>query len=374
MLLIGAGLMLRSLWKLQHVDPGFRTERVLTMRLSLNFSKYRRPQAARPSDQLLERLEGRPRVVSASVAGLLPLNNGGPQNNRFEFEGHPAAQADLRPQADFQQVCPAYFETIRVPIERGRGFAESDRPDTTPVAVVNHTMATQLWPTENPIGRRLSVDSGKTWIEIVGVAGDVRQYGLDRRPPDQVYLPIAQFPPLSSTLLVRSAADPMPLSRLVRDAVHGIDPDQAVDRFRTLEQVRANALASPRLTSLLLGLFAAVALAITSAGIAGVVAFSVGERTQEFGIRLALGADPRQVVGMVLRQAMAPVAAGLALGFLGAHLLAGAMSRLLFEVHATDPPTFLAMSIVLAGVAAAASFLPARRVTSVDPMRALRSA
>ena len=201
-----------------------------------------------------------------------------------------------------------------------------------------------------------------------------RQYGLDRRPPDQVYVAISQFPPLSATLLVRSAADPMALSRLVRDAVHGIDPEQAVDRFRTLEQVRSNALASPRLTSILLGLFAGLALVITSAGIAGVVAFSVGERTQEFGVRLALGAEPRQVIGMVLRQAMMPVAVGLALGFLGAHLLAGAMSRLLFEVNATDPPTFLAMSVVLAGVAAAASFLPAHRITAVDPMRALRSA
>jgi putative ABC transport system permease protein len=172
---------------------------------------------------------------------------------------------------------------------------------------------------------------------------------------------------------VRSTSNPMQLSRLVRDAVHGIDADQAVDRFRTLEQVRSNALASPRLTSLLLGLFAALALAITSAGIAGVVAFSVGERTQEFGIRLALGADPRSVIGMVLRQAMTLVAIGLAIGLAGAQFLAGAMSRLLFEVNATDPPTFLAMSVVLAAVAAGASLLPARRITTVDPMLALRA-
>jgi len=155
--------------------------------------------------------------------------------------------------------------------------------------------------------------------------------------------------------------------------VYGIDPEQAVDRFRTLEQVRSGSLASPRLTSVLLALFAVVALGITSAGIAGVVAFSVGERTQEFGIRLALGADPRQVVGMVLRQSMGTIFIGLALGFLGAHLIAGAMSRLLFEVHATDPPTFLAMSLALAGIGALASFLPARRITGVDPMIALRA-
>ncbi len=374
MLLIGAGLMLRSLWKLSRVDPGFHTERVLTTRLDLNFSKYRGADKTRPFQTLLlERLTDRPSVVSAAIAGTFPLNDGGPQNGQFEIEGRPAPQQDLRPQADFQQVSPAYFATIRVPILRGRGFSDADRADTPQVAVINQTMATHLWGKENPIGRRISVDGAKTWIEIVGVVGDVRQYGLDLRPPDQVYVAISQYPPLSATVLVRSAADPMALSRIVRDAVHGIDPEQAVDRFRTLEQVRANALASPRLTSILLGLFAALALAITSAGIAGVVAFSVGERTQEFGIRLALGADPRQVIRMVLGQAMALVALGLALGFVGAHLLASAMSRLLFEVNATDPPTFLAMSFALAAVAAAASFLPARRITAVDPMTALRA-
>jgi putative ABC transport system permease protein len=284
------------------------------------------------------------------------------------------SNADLRPQADFQNVSIDYFQTIRIPVLRGRGLAASDRADTPLVAVVNQTMAQHFWASQDPIGRRITVDRGEKWIQIVGVVGDVRQYGLDRRPPDQVYLAQAQVPPLSSTLLLRSAADPLSLSRIVRDAVHGIDSEQAVDRFRTLEQVHANALASPRLTFILLGIFAVLALLVTSAGIAGVVAFTVGERTSEFGIRLALGANPREVVAMVLRQAMTPVVMGLALGFAGAHLLASAMSRLLFEVNATDPPTFLAMSAVLAAVAAAASFLPARRITGLDPMIALRSA
>ncbi|HYB52228.1 MAG TPA: FtsX-like permease family protein, partial [Thermoanaerobaculia bacterium] len=307
------------------------------------------------------------------IAGTFPLNDGGPQNGQYEIEGHPAPKKDLRPQADFQQVSPGYFETIRIPVLRGRGLSNADRENTPRVAVINQTMAGHVWPAENPIGHRISIDEGKTWIEIVGVVGDVRQYGLEQRPSDQVYVTVPQYPPISATLLLRTTSNPMAMSRLVSGAVHGIDPEQAVDRFRTLEQVRANALASPRLTSILLAVFAALALSITSAGIAGVVAFSVGERTQEFGIRLALGADPRQVVGMVLRQAMALVAVGLALGFAGAHLLASAMSRLLFEVNATDPPTFLAMSLVLTGVAAAASFLPARRITAVDPMQALRA-
>ena len=374
MLLIGAGLMLRSLWKLASVELGFRTERVLTTRLDLNFSKYiDRDKRRNFQTRLLERIKGQPGVVSAAISGTFPLNDGGPQSGNFLIEGWPAARPENQPQADFQQVSTAYFETVRIPIQQGRGLTPADRAEGTPVALVNQTMARHLWKTESPIGQRLSIDDGKTWIEIVGIVGDVRQYGLDRRPTDQVYLAQEQYPPLSSTLLVRSTSNPMQLSRLVRDAVHGIDADQAVDRFRTLEQVRSNALASPRLTSLLLGLFAALALAITSAGIAGVVAFSVGERTQEFGIRLALGADPWSVIGMVLRQAMTLVAIGLAIGFAGAHVLAGAMSRLLFEVNATDPPTFLAMSVVLAAVAAGASFLPARRITAVDPMLALRT-
>jgi predicted permease len=374
MLLIGAGLMLRSLWKLHRVDPGFATERVLTTRLDLNFSKYTDVQRRREfQTRLLERLAGQQGVVSAAIAGTFPLNDGGPQTGQFEIEGKPPVTAALRPQADFQQVSARYFETIRIPLVRGRGFQEADREDTPRVALINETMARHFFPDEDPIGRRLSIDSGRNWIEVVGVVGDVRQYGLDQRPADQVYLTMPQYPPLSATLLLRSTSNPMAMTRLVRSAVHGIDPEQPVDRFRTLEQVRSNSLASPRLTSILLGIFAALALAITSAGIAGVVAFSVGERTQEFGIRLALGADPRNVVGMVLRQAMGLVALGLALGFVGAHFLASAMSRLLFEINATDPPTFLAMSVMLAAVAAAASFVPARRITAVDPMIALRS-
>jgi predicted permease len=374
MLLIGAGLMLKSLWKLARVDPGFTTERVLTARLDLNFSRYRDAAVRRGfQDRLLAELGAEPGVVSSAIAGTIPLNDGGPQNGTFRLEGKAAAREDLLSVADFQQVSPGYFASIGVPLRRGRLFSDADRENTPLVAVVNETMARHLWAETGAIGRRLSIDDGKTWIEVVGVVGDVRQYGLDRRPEDQVYLAARQYPPLSATLLVRTAERPTGLSRRVRAAVHRLDGEQAVDRFRTLDEVRANALASPRLTSVLLGLFAALALAITSAGIAGVVAYSVGERKQEFGIRLALGADPRQVMGMVLRRALALAALGLAVGFAGSHLLAGAMSRLLFEVNATDPPTFLSMAAVLAAVAALASFLPARRVTRVDPMIALKA-
>jgi predicted permease len=374
-LLIGAGLIIRSLWKLQRVDPGFRIGRVLTTRLDLNFTRY--TDAAKRwafEKEILERLALEPGVVTAAISGSFPLNETGPNSGRFEIEGRPAASGDLRPQAEFQRVSSDYFSTIGVPLLRGRVFTSADSPETPQVAVISRSLARRFWDAKDPVGARLSFDRGKTWITIVGVAGDVRQYGLAAAPPDEIYVALPQFPTLSGSLLVRTTGGPLALTRLVRDTVHSVDPDQPVDRFQTLDQARSNALASPRLTATLLSLFAALALAVTCAGIAGVMAFAVGERRQEFGIRMALGAKPGAVLGLVLRQAMTLVAAGLALGFIGAHLLARLMSGLLFEVNATDPPTFLAMSVVLVTVALLASFFPARRATTVDPMIALRNA
>jgi putative ABC transport system permease protein len=261
-----------------------------------------------------------------------------------------------------------------VPLFSGRTLSSADSEETPRVAVVSRSLARRFWGTGDPIGSRISFDRGKTWITVVGVAGDVRQYGLAAAPPDEIYVALPQYPTLSGSLLVRTTDSPLALSQTVRAAVHSVDPDQPIDRFQTLDQVHSNALASPRLTATLLSLFAALALAVTSTGIAGVMAFIVGERTHEFGIRMALGAKPGEVLTLVLRQAMTLVAAGLALGLVGAHLLARLMSGLLFEVNATDPPTFLAMSAVLVTVALLASFFPARRATSVDPMIALRSA
>lgn len=374
-LLIGAGLMIRSLWKLQSVDPGFSIGRVLTTRLDLNFTKYIDPPKRWAFEkQILERLSGQPGVVSAAISGSFPLNEAGPNNGRFEIEGQPAASEDLRPQAEFQRVSSEYFTTVGVPLLTGRSFTGADTDETPKVAIVSRSLARRFWGDKDALGARLSFDRGKTWITVVGVAGDVRQYGLASAPPDEIYLALPQFPTLSGSLLVRTEGSPLALQRRVAATVHSIDRDQPIDRFRTLEQARSNALASPRLTATLLSLFAALALAVTCAGLAGVMAFTVGERRQEFGIRMALGAEPGSVLRLVLGQAMRLVLAGLALGLVGAHLLARLMTGLLFEVRATDPPTFLAMSVVLVAVALLASFVPARRATAVDPMAALRSA
>ena len=373
-LLIGAGLMIRSLWKLQGVDPGFAIGRVLTTRLDLNFTKYTNNARRWAFEkQILERLAAQPGVLSAAIAGSFPLNETGPNSGRFEIEGKPVPNEDLRPQAEFQRVSSDYFSTIGVPLLSGRAFTSADTDETPQVAVVSRSLARRFWDAKQPIGQRISFDSGKTWITIVGIAGDVRQYGLAAAPPDEIYLALPQFPTLSGSLLVRTSGSPLSLTRTVAATVHSIDPDQPVDRFRSLDEARSNALASPRLTATLLSLFAGLALAVTCAGLAGVMAFTVGERRQEFGIRMALGAEPRSVLRLVLNQAMKLVLAGLALGLVGAHVLARLMSDLLFEVRATDPPTFLAMSVVLVAVALLASFFPARRATTVDPMTALRS-
>ncbi len=377
-LLAGAGLMLRTLWKLSDVDTGFHGERVLTARMSMNFTRYPTADARRQfQDRILERLSSEPGIQSVALAGTFPLNEGGPGNGRYRIEGRPALSLDQLPRADFQRVSADYLRTIGVPLLRGRGIAASDRVETQAVAVINRHMANHVWPGEDPLGRRIGIetDPGKvTWLPIVGVIGDVRQYAIADPPLDQVYLSIRQFPGLALTCLIRTASDPRRMERTVRQTVHAIGPEQPVDHFRTLEEVRSGALDSPRLTATLLLLFAALALVITATGIAGVIAFSVGQRRQEFGIRMALGALPATVLRMVLRQGMRSVAVGLAIGLGGALAVSRLWASLLYEVSPTDPPTFLVVALMLGVVAAIACLVPARRATAVDPMVALRSA
>lgn len=377
-LLIWAGLMLRSLIKLQHVNPGFDPERVLAMRISPNWSKYNSSQDTLALLlRILDKARSEPGVSSAALGSTYPLNQlgitNGPFNRGFQIEGRPTPEGELLPQADFRSASTDYFETVRQPLVRGRTFIEGDKDKAPLVAVINQATARHRWGDEDPIGRRVSFDRGQTWINIVGIVGDVRQYGLDREPADEIYVPLPQSGFGGGNLLVRTAADPMSIAELMREAVYEVDSDTAVDRVQTLEQVRSDAVASPRLTAILLAMFAGLALVITAAGIAGVMALSVNQRTHELGVRLALGATPGKVLGMVMRQGMTFVLAGLSVGLVGALLLGRLMSALLFAVEPTDPITFLAVGVVLIAVAAAACFVPARRVTSIDPMLALRS-
>ena len=376
-LLIWAGLMLRSLIKLQHVNPGFDPERVLAMRISPNWSKFNtNEETLALLLRILDKARSEPGVLSAALGSTFPLNQlgitNGPFNRGFQIEGRPIPDGELLPQADFRTASTDYFETVRQPLVRGRTFSEGDKDKALPVAVINQSTVRHRWGDEDPIGRRLSFDRGQTWLTVVGVVGDVRQYGLDREPPDEIYIPLAQAQ-FGGNLLVRTAADPMSIAKLMREAVYEVDSDTAVDRVQTLEQVRNDAVASPRLTAILLAMFAGLALVITAAGIAGVMALSVNQRTHELGVRLALGATPGKVLRMVMREGMSFVLVGLSVGLVGALLLGRLMSALLFAVEPTDPITFLAVASVLIGVAAAACFVPARRVTSIDPMLALRS-
>ena len=377
MLLIGAGLMLRSLIKLQSVSPGFDSDRVLAVRVSPNWSKYNTPdKTLLLFKRLLDKVRSEPGVVSAGLASTYPLNQlgitSGPFNRGFQIEGRPIPEGELAPQADFRSASPGYFETIRLALVNGRTFEERDDEKALPVAVINQSTARHRWSDEDPVGRRVSFDRGRTWVTIIGVVSDVKQYGLDRDPTDEIYIPLAQNG-FANNLLIRTPAEPMNIAGLIRQAIYEVDPETAIDRVQTLEQVRSDAVASPRLTAILLALFAGLALVITAAGIAAVMALSVNQRKHELGVRLALGATPGRVLSMVMRQGMTFVVLGLSIGIFGALMLGRLMSSLLFAVAPTDPITFIAVSVVLMLVAAAACFVPARRVTSIDPMRALRS-
>ncbi|HMV84808.1 MAG TPA: ABC transporter permease [Blastocatellia bacterium] len=377
MLLVGAGLTLRSFLKLQQVSPGFDPERVVVMRLSPNWSKYTTNQQYQDfSLRVLDVIKSVPGVQSAAIAGNYPLNPQGiargPNSRDFIIEGRPVAESELAPQADVRIVSPDYLQTLRQPLISGRFLSEADGDKAARAVVVNQTLARHRWGNENPVGRRISLDRGETWVTVVGVIGDSKNYGLNQEAVDELYAPVAQTSG-GGFLLARTAAEPMGVVRQLRNAVYRIDGETAIDHVRTLEEARSEALASPRLTALLLGLFALLALVITATGLAGVMALLVNQRTHELGIRLVLGAAPGKILMLVLRQGLVLVALGLALGFVGALALRRVMAGLLFAVEPGDPLTWLGVSLVLTLVAAAACFLPARRVTLIDPLPALRS-
>jgi putative ABC transport system permease protein len=366
--------MLRSFYKLQQVDPGFRPENVLTARVSLNWSKYDEDEKVRRFGQaLVRKLEADPDVRRAALSFTVPLAQSQPFNRRFQIEGRPV-ERDARPSLDFRVVSPGYFATIGQPLVRGRAFEEGDDEKAPPVAVVNQSLARHYWGDADPVGQRVSFGGEREqWITIVGVVGDVRQYGLDREPTHELYQPFAQNPGWGA-VLARTRVAPQALASLLGRAVHAIDPEQPVDRVRTLAEVRSDSVASPRLTATLLGIFALIALVITAAGIGGVLALSVSQRTVEIGVRMAMGAESASVMRMVLGQGIGLVLAGLALGLAGAMALSRVMERLLFGVASTDPFTYAAVAVVLVAVAACACLLPARRAASVDPLVALRHA
>jgi predicted permease len=378
-LLIGAGLMVRSFIKLQQVDAGFNAARVLTLRVSLDWVKYDTNAKVRSFYLLLlDKVRAEPGVRSVALSSTFPLSQSSPWNRNFVVEGSIPADGLSRPTADFRVASPAYFETVGMSLVHGRVFTDADKDDAPPVAIVNQSMARHHFRGSggpgrtDAIGQRVSIDAGQHWITVVGIVNDVRQYGLDAAPGDELYLPFAQFS-MAGTLLVRTTGDPMSLARTIQADVRSIDPKQPISRIQTLEEVRSRSLASPRLTMILVSLFAVIALVITAAGIAGVVSFSVNQRTTEIGVRMALGAPRSAVVAMIVRQGLTPVLAGLVLGVGGAYALARLIARLLFEVQPTDPPTYALVLVLLPVIAGLACLAPARRAAAIDPMDALRA-
>ena len=374
MLLVAAGLMVRSLRELNAVDAGFDGRNVLTMRVTPSRDHYPTREARLLfHERLLERVAAQPGVRQAALAAAVPLSDEGTGTVQFRVEGRPADAGAPLPQAELHVASPGYFSAINLPVLDGRGFTDADRAGAPDVVILNRTAARRYWGAASPVGQRVTADGGETWNTVVGVVGDVKQNGLDRPPEPELYAPLAQFPITGGTLLLRTSGDPMRLARAVRADVAALDPRVPVDQVRTLEAVRDESLAARRLTASLIGLFAALALLISATGIGGVIAFSVAQRTNEIGVRMALGAATGQVLRMVLRQSVALAAIGLALGVIGSLAFGRLMAGLVFGVGTADPLTFAAVVAVMLAVAAAACWAPARRATRIDPMVALRS-
>jgi putative ABC transport system permease protein len=372
-LLVGAGLLLLSFHRLQGVDAGFRGDRVLTAEVFGNFTRYPDAQALRRLYvSVLERLEAAPGVMSAAVTNSVPLAGLLPGQIRFQIQGRTYDRPEQRPTADVRVASPRYFDTLGIPLRQGRIFTTLDHEDAARVVVINESMV-RHWEGRDPVGAQVSFDNGQTWATVVGIVGDVKAFGLDRDAVAQVYQPLRQAGGLAGRVLVRTSGPPLEAAALIRNAVHGVDPDLPIENVRTLEDIRDRSLARPRLTAMLLGVFAALALLVTIAGITGVIATSVSQRTQEFGVRMALGASQHRVLGMVLRQGIALVGFGLAIGLGAALALSRVLQAYLYRTAPTDPLTFagVAAAFVLAG--ALACLGPAWRATRVDPMTALRA-
>jgi putative ABC transport system permease protein len=368
-LLIGAGLLVRSLLRLQDVSPGFDAQNVLTMRVDLPREKYSAPEkSASFFSELESRLSGLPGMENVGLVTELPLS-GQPNDMPYTVEGRPPVSSDQAFDDDFRRVNTKYFAAMRIPFLRGRNFTEQEVSHGDKVVIISELLARQVFPNEEPLGKRLIMMSGKDPFEIIGIVGDIRHRALESDPRAAMYMPAYER---SMNVVLRSKADPASLTAAVRNEVQHIDPNQPIAAVRTMEQWLETSVAAPRYRTTLLGLFAVVALLLASTGIYGVMSYSVSQRTHEIGVRMALGARRLDVLKLVVRQGMMLVLLGVALGLVGAFALTRLMSTLLFGVTAKDPFTFVAVSALLTFVAFVACYLPARRATTVDPLVALR--
>jgi len=390
-LLVGGGLMLKSFVQLVRVNPGFDPHQVLRLDLALPGAKYAEPQKQKAFyEELLVRLGNLPGVESVGATSQTPLSPGDNWSG-FAIEGRPDPPAGDQQQAAIRIVTNEYFQTLRIPLKKGRFFTGADArvalpvmryydqqpypahfkdPQAIPTVIINEAMARQYWPNEDPLGRRLRIIASP-WLSVVGVVGDVHHTGLNAKPNPEIYLSDLQEPSSTLAVMMRTSIDPLQLSGAARQEIKQIDKELPVT-ITTMDQVFSNSVAGQRFNALLLGIFASLALILASIGVFGVINYSVAQRTREIGIRLALGAQRKDVFKLIVGHGLILALAGVAIGAVGAFALTRLMTGLLFGVSPTDITTFMSVSVLVIAVATFACYLPARRATRVDPLVALR--
>jgi putative ABC transport system permease protein len=372
-LLIGAGLMVKSFLRLQAVNPGFEASNLLTARLALPTSKYSQSQRIAFFKTLLQRVRALPGVRSVGAISHLPFSGSG-AGTWFTIVGRPAPAAGEKPSADVRVIDPSYFAAMGIPIPHGRNFSEKEASEPSHVVIINETMARQYWPNEDPIGQKVVIEMSDQPVpsEIIGVVGDVKHKGLSDKTNPMVYWPHPELPFPLLTLVIRTDSSPLNLSAALRSEVLAVDRDQPIADLRTMEQLLSNSIGRQRLGTLLIGIFAVVAVILASVGVYGLIAQSVTERTQEIGIRIALGAQTRDVLKLIIGHGLKLVLCGVAIGLIGAFALTRFLTTILYTVSTTDYTTFLLISLLLFAIALIASYVPARRAIKVDPVIALR--
>jgi putative ABC transport system permease protein len=386
-LLTGAALMVKSLLHLQRVEPGFQPESVLTFDVALPASTYAgSEQVGAFYTSLIERARLLPGVSAAAATAVLPFS-GADQSCGFFIEGRPVTSPDETPDAHHRAITPGYFAAMRIPVVAGRAFTDEDSARSRRVAIVNETMARQFWRVQKPLGARLALnievwryyqdrapelDIAGGMREIVGIVADVRHSSLDAQAVPEVYVPHAQLAPRRMSVLVRTAGSPALLAEALRGEVRALDRNQAISNVRAMTDLLAASLAGPRLSTRLVAAFSGVAVALAVVGLYGILAFTVTQRRQEIGVRIALGATRTDVLGLIFRQGVVLIAVGLVIGTAAAAAVTRLLRGLLFEVSPTDPGTFVLTALLLTAVGLVACYLPARRAAALDPIEALR--
>ena len=371
-LLVSSGLLIRSFDKLLRVNVGFKPEQLLTLEYRLPRSKYKEAEAQSNFHQrVVEQLQQVPGVKSASLVRGLPFSGNGGTTKIILPDREPPPKG-MEPEVMFNTAMPNYFETIGIPLLKGRLFGNEDQPKTPGVVVINQTMAQKFWPNQDPLGKQIKFAQDSTTATVVGVVGDAKHYWLEEQQRSQMYDAYSQDPGLFATVVIRTTVEPLSLTEPVRQAIWKVDADQPMWKIRTVEFLVNRSTADRKFLMALMGIFATLALVLTIIGLYGVISYLVNQRTQEIGIRMALGAQMRDIMRMVLKQGMVLVLTGVALGLAAAWLLTRLMARLLYQVSATDPLTFAAIAVLLVAVALLACYIPARRATKVDPLVALR--